>query len=71
VAIPEPVRVGLVDATDTLVQTASNAMSAASCLDQVTQDRPSGSGQERATSRGRRHEGPTPMVQEVPRVARP
>src|ERR1035437_7392372 len=71
VAIPEPVRVGLVDATDTLVQTASNAMSAASCLDQVTQDRPPASGQERATSRGRRHEGPTPMVQEVPRVARP
>ena len=35
VTIPEPVRAGLVDATDTLVQTASNAMSAASCLDRV------------------------------------
>jgi len=71
VAIPEPVRVGLVDAADTLVQTASNAMSAASCLDQVTQDRPSGSGQEPTAPRSRRHDGPTPMVQEVPRVARP
>ena len=71
VAIPEPVRAGLVDATDTLVQTAGNAMSAAACLDRVSQDRPSGSGQEPTTSHGRRHEAPTLMVQEVPRAARP
>ena len=71
VAIPEPVRAGLVDATDTLVQTAGNAMSAAACLDRVTQDRPPGSGQEPTALRDRRHEGPTPMAQEVPRAARP
>jgi hypothetical protein len=71
VAIPEPVRAGLVDATDTLVQRASSAMSAAACLDQVTQDRPSVSGQEPAAPRSRRPEGPTPMAQEVSRVARP
>src|SRR5450631_3946112 len=71
VAIPQPVRAGLVDATDTLVQTAGNAMSAASCLDRVSQDRSSGSGQEPTTSRSRRHEGPTHLSQEVPRVARP
>ena len=71
VAIPEPVRAGLVDATDTLVQTAGNAMSAAACLDRVTQDSPPGSGQEPTTSRGRRHEGPTLMAQEVSRAARP
>lgn len=33
VTIPAPVRAGLVDAADTLVQTANNAMSAAACLD--------------------------------------
>jgi len=55
VAISQPVRAGLVDATDTLVQTTSNAMSAAACLDRVSQDRPSGSGQEPTTSRARRH----------------
>jgi len=71
VAIPQPVRTGLVDATDTLVLTASNAMSAAACLDRVTQDSPPGSRQESSTSRGRRHEAPTPMAQEVTRVARP
>src|SRR5450631_337805 len=71
VTIPQPVRAGLVDATDTLVQTAGNAMSAASCLDRVSQDRSSGSGQEPTTSRSRRHEGPTHLSQEVPRVARP
>jgi len=71
VTIPQPVRAGLVDATDTLVQTASNAMSAAACLDRVTQDRPSVSGQEPTAPRSRRHEGPTPMAQEAPRVARP
>src|SRR5664280_50241 len=59
VPIPEPVRAGLVDATDTLVQTAGNAMSAAACLDRVTQDRPPGSGQEPTAPRSRRHEGPT------------
>jgi hypothetical protein len=71
VTIPEPVRAGLVDATDTLVQTASNAMSAAACLDRVTQDRPSGSEQEPTAPRSRRPEGPTPMTQEVPRAPRP
>jgi hypothetical protein len=71
VAIPEPVRAGLVDATDALVQRASNAMSAAACLDRATQDRPSVSGQEPAAPRSRRPEGPTPMAQEVSRVARP
>ena len=71
VAIPQPVRAGLVDATDTLVQTAGNAMSAAASLDRVSQDRPSGSGQEPTTSRDRRHEGPSHMAQEVPRAARP
>ena len=55
VAISQPVRTGLVDATDTLVQTTINAMSAAACLDRVSQDRPSGSGQEPTTSRARRH----------------
>lgn len=68
VAIPEPVRAGLVDATDTLIQAASNAMSAAACLDRVTQDSPPGFGQEPITSRGRRHEAPTHMSQEVPGV---
>jgi hypothetical protein len=71
VPIPQPVRAGLVDAADTLVQTASNAMSAAACLDRVTQDRPAASGQEPTGVRSRRHEGPTPMAQEAPRVARP
>jgi hypothetical protein len=71
VTIPEPVRAGLVDATDTLVQTASNAMSAAACLDRASQDRPAASGQEPTAPRSRRHEGPTPMAQEAPRVARP
>ncbi|HZW43070.1 MAG TPA: hypothetical protein VFF32_01585 [Dermatophilaceae bacterium] len=71
VTIPEPVRAGLVDATDTLVQTAGNAMSAAACLDRVTQDRAPGSGQEPTAPRSRRHEEPTHMAQEVPRVARP
>ena len=71
VTIPEPVRAGLVDATDTLVRTAGNAMSAAACLDRVAQDRPPGLGPEPTTSRSRRHEGPTHMSQEVPRVARP
>jgi hypothetical protein len=59
VTIPEPVRAGLVGATDALVQSASNAMSAAACLDRVTQDRPSGSAQEPNPPRSRRHEGPT------------
>jgi hypothetical protein len=71
VTIPEPVRAGLVDAADTLVQTASNAMSAAACLDRGAQDRPTGSGQEPTGVRSRQHEGPTPMAQDVPRVARP
>jgi hypothetical protein len=71
VTIPEPVRAGLVDATDTLVLTASNAMSAAACLDRVTQDKPAGSGQEPTAPRSRRPEGPTPMAQDVSRVARP
>jgi len=71
VAIPELVRAGLVDATDTLVQSASNAMSAAACLDQVTPDRPPGSGQEPTASRSHRREGPTPMAQDVTRVPRP
>jgi hypothetical protein len=71
VAIPEPVRAGLVDATDTLVQRASNAMSAAACLDQVTPDRPPGSGEEPTASRSHRREGPTPMAQDLTRVARP
>lgn len=53
VAIPEPVRAGLVDTTDVLVQTASNAVSAAACLDRATQDRPSGSGPEPAPPRSR------------------
>jgi hypothetical protein len=71
VAIPEPVRAGLVGATDTLVQTASNAMSAAACLERVTQARPAGSGRELAAPRTWRREGPTPMAQDAPRVARP
>src|SRR5674476_22535 len=71
VTIPEPVRAGLVDAADTLVQTASNAMSAAACLDRVTQDRPPASGLEPAVPHSRRPEGPTPLAQEAPRVARP
>lgn len=71
VAIPAPVRASLVAATDTLVQTASNAMSAAACLDRVTPDRPPGTGQEPAAPRSRPHEEPTPMAQDVPRVARP
>ena len=71
VAIPQPVRAGLVDATDTLVQTAGNVMSAAACLDRVTQDRTPGSGPEPTAPPSRRHEAPTQMAQEVPRVARP
>jgi hypothetical protein len=71
VAIPEPVHAGLVDATDTLVQTASNAMSAAACLDRVTQDRPSGSGPEPAPPRSRPRDGPTPVAQDVPRAPLP
>ncbi|HEY5178773.1 MAG TPA: hypothetical protein VIJ07_03195, partial [Dermatophilaceae bacterium] len=71
VPIPEPVRAGLVDATDTLVQTASNAMSAAACLDRVTQDRPPGTGQEPTSPRSRRHEGLTNTRKEIPHVARP
>jgi hypothetical protein len=71
VAIPEPVRAGLVDATDTLVQTAGNAMSAAACLDRVTPDRPPASGPEPTSPRSRRHEGPTHIAQEVPRAPRP
>ena len=71
VTIPEPVRAGLVDATDTLVQTASTAMSAAACLDRVTRDRSSQSGQEPAAPRSRRHEEPMPTAQDVTRVARP
>jgi hypothetical protein len=71
VTIPQPVRSGLLDATDTLVQTASSAMSAGACLDRVTQDRPSGPGQEPTASRSRRHEGPMPMAQDVRSVARP
>jgi hypothetical protein len=71
VKIPEPVRAGLLDAADTLVQTASNAMSAGACLDRVAQDRPWGSGQESNAPRSRRPEGPTPVAQDVTRVARP
>jgi hypothetical protein len=71
VIVPEPVRTGLVDATDTLVQTASNAMSAAACLDRVTQHRPTSSGQEPTAPRSRRHEAPSPMAPVVPQVARP
>jgi len=71
VTIPAPVRAGLVDATDALVQTASKAMSAAACLDRGAQDRPMGSGQEPAVPRSRRPEGPAPAAQEVRRVARP
>ena len=71
VAIPEPVRAGLVDATDTLVQSANNAMSAAACLDRVAQDGLSGPRPEQTAPRSHRHEGPTPMAQDVTRVARP
>jgi len=71
VPIPEPVRAGLVDATDTLVHSASNAMSAAAFLDHPTQDRPTTHGQEPATSLGRRPEGPTPKTQEAPRAPHP
>ena len=71
VTIPEPVRAGLVDATDTLVHSASNAMSAAACLDRASQDRPRGSAQEPTEPRSSRLEVPTPMSQDVPRVARP
>jgi hypothetical protein len=71
VTIPEPVRAGLLDAADTLVQTAGNAMSAAACLDRVTQDRPSASGQEPAVPRSRRPERPELMARDVTRVARP
>ena len=71
VTIPEPVRAGLVDAADTLVQRASSAMSAAACLDRCAQDRPPASGQEPAAPLSRRREGPTPMSQEVPRAPRP
>jgi len=71
VTIPEPVRAGLVDASDTLVQTAGNAMSAAACLDRVTQDRPPASGQEPAVPRSRRPEGPAPADEDITCVARP
>src|SRR5665811_641277 len=71
VTIPEPVRAGLVDAADTLVQRASSAMSAAAGLDRCAQDRPPASGQEPAAPLSRRREGPTPMSQEVPRAPRP
>ena len=71
VTIPEPVRAGLLDATNTLVQSASSAMSAAAFLDQVTQGGPPTSGQEPAAPPGRRHEGLTPKPQEVPRGPRP
>jgi hypothetical protein len=67
VPIPEPVRAGLVGAIDALVQSASNAMSAAAFLDQVTQNRPPASGQALAAPLSRRPEGPTPKAQEVPR----
>jgi hypothetical protein len=70
VTIPQPVRAGLVDATDTLVQTACSAMSVAACLDRASQDRPRGSAQESTAPRSGRPEVPTPMSQEVPRVAR-
>jgi hypothetical protein len=71
VAIPQPVRAGLVGATDALVQSASHAMSAAACLDRATQDAPSGPAQEPNPPRSRRHEVPTPISQDVPRAARP
>ena len=71
VTIPEPVRAGLVGATDILVQTAGNAVSAAASLDRATHGRPSGSGQEPTAPRSRRHETLTPMAQVAPRVARP
>jgi hypothetical protein len=71
VTIPEPVRAGLVDATDTLVQTASNAMSAAACLDRACQDRPRELAQEPTAPRSGRPEEPAPMPQDVPRAARP
>jgi hypothetical protein len=71
VTIAAPVRAGLVDATDTLIQTASDAMSAAACLDRGAQDRPMGPGQEPAVPRSRRPEGPARTAQEVRRVARP
>jgi hypothetical protein len=70
VTIPEPVRAGLLDATDTVVKTASNVMSAAACLDRVTQDTPSGSAQESTVSLSRRHERLTPTAKDIPRVAR-
>jgi hypothetical protein len=71
VTIPEPVRAGLVDATEALVQTACSAMSAAACLDRASQDRPRESAQEPTAPRSSRPEVPTPMSQVVPRVARP
>jgi hypothetical protein len=71
VTIPEPVRAGLVDAADTLVLTASNARSAAACLDRGPQDGPSESGQEPTVPRSRRHEGPTPTAKDMSHVARP
>ena len=71
VTLPEPVRAGLVDATNTLVQGAGNAMSAAAFLDRVTQGGPPTSGQEPAAPLGPRHEGLTPKAQEVPRGPRP
>jgi hypothetical protein len=71
VTIPEPVRAGLVDATDTLVQSTSNAMSAAACIDQVTPDSPPGSRQEPTAPRSRRPEGLSPTAQDVTRAARP
>ncbi len=71
VTIPEPVRAGLIDATDTLVQSSINAMSAAACLDRVTPDRPPALGQEPTAPRNRRHEGLSPMAQDVSRAPRP
>jgi hypothetical protein len=71
VPIPEPVRAGLVGAIDTLVQSASSAMSAAAFLDRVTQGGPPTSGQEPSAPIGLRHEGLTPKAQEVPRGPRP
>jgi len=71
VAIPQPVRAGLVGATDALVQSASNAMSAAACLDRVTPHRPPVSGEAPTAPRSRRPEGPTPMAPVVSQVARP
>ena len=62
IAIPAPVRASLVGATDTLVQSASNAMSAAACLDRGAHQVPK---LEAATGRGGRVEqerAPTPAT---------